>query len=196
MIDKFEDLSITIEFHFEDEPRLAVLVWDQFNLEDSAILRHWNLNMIMEWSTVNHQLRNRSRWFFRCVGVSLIAGVLDSLESFQSAPRDGRLFLASALSKAVQEFIIILYSNSLFRMWWSGYSVRDYICRQVGSDGLNHQTKLQIVLICDKIVWWATLNSVGVDSMSFLDLQIYLPGSSPARHDPMPAGGVLSADWY
>ena len=94
--------------------------------------------------------------FFRCAGVSLIAGVLDSLESFQSASRDGRLFLASALSKAVQEFIIILYSNSLFRMWWSGYSVRDYICRQVGSDGLNHQTKLQIVLIWDKIVWWAT----------------------------------------
>ena len=46
----------------------------------------------------------------------LIAGVLDSLESFQSASRDGRLFLASALNKAVQEFVSILYSNSLFRM--------------------------------------------------------------------------------
>ena len=43
-------------------------------------------------------------------------GRAGSLESFQSAPRDGRLFLASALNKAVQEFVSILYSNSLFRM--------------------------------------------------------------------------------
>ena len=44
-------ISVSIEFDFEDEPRLVVLVWDQFNLENStAILKHWNFNMIMEWS--------------------------------------------------------------------------------------------------------------------------------------------------
>ena len=82
----------------------------------------------------------------------LIAGVLDSLESFQSASRDGRLFLASALSKALLFYIQTHYSVCDDR----DCSVRDYICRQVGFDGLNHQTKLQIVLIWDKIVWWAT----------------------------------------
>ena len=85
--------------------------------------------------------------FFVCRG-PLIAGVLDSLESFQSAPRDGRLFLASALSKALLFYIQTHYSVCDDR----DCSVRDYICRQVGFDGLNHQTKLQIVLIWDKIV--------------------------------------------
>ena len=144
-------------------------------------------------------LTGRDAMIFSVCRGPLIAGVLDSLESFQSASRDGRLFLASALSKAVQEFIIILYSNSLFRMWWSGYSVRDYICRQVGSDGLNHQTKPQIVLIWDKIVDEQPLNSVGVDSMSWwglLDLQFCFRTAPQPDMTRCPQAACWSADWY